>query len=492
MGPPLHDEHVGALREALDAAGYLLEGVAEALGRTGHSALARNETTPGLRATKGGSPVETLTRLWALQAPVDARDLDAALPGLTGPLEAAGMLQRVGSVVRALVDIRPYADDDHDWWVVSDLTPGLDGTPNRVPADHVLGISSASTSLAQLTVRRPVERALDLGTGCGVQALHLATHADRVVATDVNPRALRMAHLTAGLNGVPLDLRQGSLFDPVAGEEFDLVVSNPPFVVSPGTGDLLTYRDSGLAGDEMVRRVVAGAAACLRPGGVAQVLANWVHAAGEPWEERVGGWVAATGCDAWVVQREVADVAQYVELWLRDAGLDREPAYTQRYDAWATWFDHEGIEGVGFGWLALRRSGREAPLVRLEPWPYEVEQPLGPEIAAWERRTELLAQLADDQVLSVRWRIRPDVQQESIGPPGAPDPERIVLRQQRGMRRARQVDTVGAALAGASDGDLSAGQILAAVASLLELPPQPPGDQAELVRSLVAEGFLVP
>ena len=74
--------------------------------------------------------------------------------------------------------------------MASDLTPGLDGAPDRVGADHVLGISSAATSLAQLTVREPVGRALDLGTGCGVQALHLAAHCRRVVATDVNQRAL--------------------------------------------------------------------------------------------------------------------------------------------------------------------------------------------------------------------------------------------------------------------------------------------------------------
>ena len=92
--------------------------------------------------------------------------------------------------VRALLDCRPYADDEHDWWVVSDLTPGLDGQHITVTADHVLGVSPASTSLAQLTIREPVDRALDLGTGCGVQALHLSTHAGTVVATDVNRRAL--------------------------------------------------------------------------------------------------------------------------------------------------------------------------------------------------------------------------------------------------------------------------------------------------------------
>ena len=99
--------------------------------------------------------------------------------------------------------------------------------------DFVLGVSAASTTLAQLTVRRPVPRALDLGTGCGVQSLHLARHSAEVVATDLNPRALALARLTALINGIDLDLREGSLYAPVAGERFDLITTNPPYVMSP-------------------------------------------------------------------------------------------------------------------------------------------------------------------------------------------------------------------------------------------------------------------
>ena len=80
----------------------------------------------------------------------------------------------------------------------------------------MLGISPAATSLAQLTLREPVKRALDLGTGCGVQALHLAGHADTVVATDVNERAVWAAGFNAALNELPtIEVRTGSLFDPV-------------------------------------------------------------------------------------------------------------------------------------------------------------------------------------------------------------------------------------------------------------------------------------
>jgi hypothetical protein len=487
------------LRAALDSAGYTYDGVAGLLGSTAHAALSRNETTPGLRATGDGSPTATLTRLWLLQAAVPLADAERALPGLVGPLGELGIVQRSGDQVRALVDVRPYADEDHDWWVLSDLTPGLDGRNLRVGSDHVLGVSSASTSLAQLTVRDPVDRALDLGTGCGVQALHLAAHAREVVATDVNARALRMTRLNAELNGVfedgRLDVRDGSLFEPVADERFDLVVTNPPFVISPATGERLVYRDSGLPGDEVVRRVVTEAPRHLRPGGWCQVLANWVIEKNRPWDERLASWVEGTtdreGCDVWVVQREVADPAQYVELWLKDAGLHGTLDYTARYDAWLGWFEEQGVEGVGFGWLNLHRTDPGRRALRFEEWPYEVEQPLGPEIGDWGRRVGLDRSLDDGALLAARLVARSDVRQETVGQPGAEDPQEIVLRQQRGLRRARKADTVEAGLVGACDGDLSVAQILDALAALLDSDP---GDVRKgylpVVRDLLVEGFL--
>ncbi len=115
-------------------------------------------------------------------------------------------------------------------------------------ADHVAGVHRPSVTLSDLTVRRPVERALDMGTGCGIQALLAAGHAERVVATDVNERALAFTALNAALNGVEnVELRAGSFFEPVAGERFGLVVSNPPYVISPEASFL--FRDSGLGRD---------------------------------------------------------------------------------------------------------------------------------------------------------------------------------------------------------------------------------------------------
>lgn len=486
------------LREALLAADFTYDAISELLGEEAHQALSRNETTPGVRRTTSGEPLATLVRLFLLQQAVPTAAAEQALPGLVDRLATAGVLTQSVGEVAARLDVRPYASEQGDLWVVSDLTPGLNGTATSVTGDYVLGISPASSSLAQLTVRHDVGTALDLGTGCGVQALHLATHSDRVVATDVNQRALAIARFNAALNDVDdiVEVRDGSFFAPVAGERFDLIATNPPFVISPASGERLVYRDSGLPGDQVVEHIVRRAPDHLNDGGWCQVLANWVIERDRPWDERLATWLPGE-CDALVVQREVLDPSSYVELWLKDAGhhpaTGGDPAsYVERYDTWVSWLESQGVGGIGFGWINLRRRA-DVPtggLVRdLLEWPYDVEQPIAPAIASWADAALAAQAVGPDSHLV----LRPDVLQETSGPAGVEDPSTIVLRQQRGFRRARQVDTVTAAVAGACDGDLAVGPLVDAVGQLLDRDAASLREVylPELVE-MVAEGFLAP
>ena len=187
------------------------------------------------------------------------------------------------------------------------------------------------------------------------------------------------------------------------------------------------------------------------------------------------------------MQREVLDPAAYVELWLKDEGRHGAPDYAERYDTWLSWFEDQRIEAVGFGWINLHRTGAsaQAPVHTLLEWPYDVEQPIAPAVAEWGRAAHATVDLGSRLVAS------PDLVQESLGPVGAADPSTIVLRQQRGLRRATQVSTVEAALVGACDGELSVGQILDALAQLLDLDPQATSaSHLPRVRALVAEGYL--
>ncbi|GAA4131127.1 class I SAM-dependent methyltransferase [Actinomadura keratinilytica] len=485
------------VRAALQRADYTVAAVRDLLGPVAGGALSRDEIVPALRATAGGSPLETLVRLFWLQVPVpgDAPPVDE----LADDLVAAGLVERSGGEVRALLRVEPVesvSGAGHVGHVVSDLRirPGSGGRP---APEHVVGAGGASAGLARLVVHRAVDNALDLGTGCGVQALHLADPAVRpapraITATDVNPRALRLAAMSFALSGLDgVDLREGPLLEPVRGRRFDLVVSNPPFVIAPDAGPRFTYRESGLPGDEFCRRLVAEVPGVLTEDGRCQLLANWLHVDGTPWQERVGAWVEASGCDAWVVQRDVQDPAEYVELWLRDSCEAGTPEYRERYDAWLDHFERQRVTGIGFGWITLRNAGREQPVVRVEELRHAVQEPVGGYVDG------ILDGLAAAREFStacgrqdVRLRTALGVVQEQIGPPGAEDPERIVLRQTGRLRRAAGVGTVEAGLAGVCDGTLPLGPLLAAIAQLTGLDPdQVRAHAAAVLPELIADGF---
>ena len=330
-----------------------------------------------------------------------------------------------------------------------------------------------------------------------MQALHLSGHADAVVATDLSRRALGYAAFNAALNEQDWDLREGSFLEPVAGEAFDLVVSNPPFVITPRTADvpLYEYRDGGAAGDHVVAALTQGIGAHLAPGGVAQLLGNWETVAGQDWRERVGAWVEASGLDAWVVQRDVQDPAEYAELWTRDGGhLPGTSEHEALVGAWLDDFEQRGVEQIGFGVITLHRpTSRRAPFVDLVEATGPVATPMGPTVAAGLVARDRLAGLDDDALLDTAWRCADDVTTETHAAPGASDPHVIVLRQGGGLARSIRLDTLDAALVSVCDGELTARQSLTAISALLDLPTgEALGAGAGLVRRLAADGLLLP
>jgi SAM-dependent methyltransferase len=367
----------------------------------------------------------------------------------------------------------------------------------RLPlaADHVLGVGAASLTLAQATPRTPVGRALDIGTGCGVQALHLAGHAEQVTATDVSPRALRMAATSAALSGQAWDLRRGSLLEPVAGERFDLVVANPPFVVSSGA-DGYDYRDSGLAGDGVSEALVRQLPAVLAPGGTAQLLANWVITGDQTWDERLHGWLVGSGCDAWVWQREVAEPGEYVSLWLRDAGeRPGTPTWNLRYDAWLDWFDQAGVAAVGMGLVTMWRSESADPAVVCEDVPQAVEQPVGALLPGWIARRRWLQHRTDADLLASSLRAADDLvldRSAVVTSTGWQDAT-AQLRQASGLRWSLEVDEAVAAVVAGCDGTRPLSGLVAVLSAALQ---RPAGELAPavlpVVRDLVGRGFLLP
>jgi Methyltransferase small domain len=494
----LDDREVDLLREAL--VDYTVDGVHELVGLAGQAALGRGDLAGLARQLSGDSRLDTLGRLFLLGGVVPEAAARLALHPL--PLDravTAGLVASSGGSVRALLDIRPYAQQGAgnggaaDWWVVSDFGSDVRGGP--LPADHVLGIGAASLTLAQATPRTPVDRALDVGTGCGIQALHLGAHARSVVATDVSDRALTLAATTAALSGQRWDLRAGSLLDPVEGERFDLVVANPPFVVSPGTGGY-DYRDSGLAGDAVCERLVGELPAVLSEHGCGQLLANWIIPADRSWPDRLGDWLAGRGCDAWVWQREVAEPAEYVALWLRDAGeRPGTPQWGQKYDDWLDWLTAAGVAGIGMGLITLWRTDAADPVLVLEDVPQAVEQPAGAHLPAWVARQRWLADLSDASLMDAALIPAPGVvldRSDLLGADGWTTAS-ARLRQSHGMRWEVETDDAVAALVAGCDGRTPLHRPVSVLAAALGRPADEVADAVlPVVRDLVGRGFLLP
>ncbi|MDR2321547.1 MAG: methyltransferase [Microbacterium sp.] len=495
-----------ALAADLDAADLRSEPLRAAWGAEADDALARGIRSPLLRAIEGRTDaLVTLGRLFVLGMPQPEADVAAALArtGLEG-LESLGLGYREdGRVVPAAL-IRPQsfvdADGVGEWWISSDLDElalhHLDGG-GALPPDHVLGVGGASRTLASLVMPVEVERALDLGTGCGIQALLVARHAGTVIATDISARALAYAELNAMLAGVRnIEFRQGSMFEPVAGESFGLIVSNPPFVITPrGAGvPEYEYRDGGLVGDALVEAFVTQAPAHLVPGGSAQLLGNWESLGSARGIRRLESWIAPE-LDAWVVQRETLSPLGYAELWIRDGGTTpRDVAFEPLLDAWLADFAARGVTEIGFGYVLIRRpavlergESAAAPLRRFETVPQPVTS-VGRAFRDGLAGHDALAEGIPDVLL-----VAADVTEARHHMPGQEAPSVIELRQGGGFARTISVDPALAGFVGACDGDLSVTQIAAALADLFEIPLVDLwADLEPRLRVLVTDGFLIP
>ena len=554
------------LRADLTAANFSVTALTGLWGVDADAALARNQRVPAERALttlahtrRRTEPTATLATLFVLGRSVSRAHLIAALPTLgadgaeklgliaaesssapTASTTASTSTSDVAGTVRPLVELRPYSFLDSfgadSWWIVSDLGELALGHP--LGGSHVLGIGGASRTLSGLIMPTPAGRVLDLGTGCGIQAMHASRHAEHVVATDISPRALDLAALNAELNGIDtIEFRLGSLFEPVAGERFDHIISNPPFVITPRVPGVPSYeyRDGGMVGDALVEAVVRGAADHLTAGGVAQLLGNWEYRGSGDAFERLQGWLAPAAAahgtadsagpasapldppaplDAWIIEREVQLPSEYAETWIRDGGTRPGPDFDRLYDAWLDDFTARDVTRVGFGYLLLRRPagppaagafgglpagapGGTAPaLQRLERLPEGLgHNPtgLGSHLEACLQAHDWQAARLDAQLLRAHVSVASDVTEERHFWPGQDDPTLMTLHQGSGFGRRVALDTALAALVGACDGDLSLGAIIGALAQLLDADE--PALTAQLlpqVRRLLDDGFLLP
>lgn len=490
---PAHVEDVeGAadLGRTLTEAGYTVRGMLDTLNVEVAGTRDPAAVEYYLRRLPPGQRISTLMKLFWLARAVDPEEAAAALAPLTiERLTAMGILGERDDGVWVRMEIVPRLDfviaSD---WHLEDVAPD--------EAEHVLGMTAPSTLLASLTVRPELETALDLGTGSGLQALLLSRHVKRVVGVDINPRALFYAELNAALNGITnVEFRQGDLFEPVEGSAFDLVVSNPPYVVSPDTQ--FVFRDSSLPGDSFCEAIVQKVPEFLEEGGIAQLLAQWVLRGEEDWSVPLRRWVEGTGCDAILMHYATQEPLSYAAEWNHPRRVATEE-YAAAIDRWNDYYREEGIDAIGWGSILLRRrsggpnwvwahhyagsedvTGKGRHLLRL------VE---AQDFLAAHDDESLLARrvaLVDDHCLDHMIRFRS----------GGKTEEEARLRLETGFRFRAGIDPVAAQILPLLDGSRPLGAVLeeAARNGPDDLSPEEFVSGAlGVVRGLVELGFLVP
>jgi Methyltransferase small domain len=487
--PAFEDPDLGRrARQRLAETNYSEKGLRDALGTSDLLDTAPVDEPGALRRTRDEAPLSTLIRLFFLGVPVSGEAARRALqPMSLDDWRRGGLVTVSDGEVVPLVKIAPY----RNLLLASDLRARL-----RSGADFVLGVSRSSVLVSHTSLTRQARRSLDVGTGCGILALLASAHSERVWATDKNARAVAFARFNAALNGIDnVECVAGDLFEPVAGSRFDLVVSNPPYVIAPTVRYL--FSDSGVRGDEFCRRVVRLGAAHLEEDGYCQVMGNWAHGPGQAWHEPLTGWFEGLGADVLVWGAETQDASGYATTWIQQT----EPEYAGQlpalYDTWMRYFDREGIEAVTYGLITARRASGRQNWVRFVKVPKGSGAPSGEHILRRFAAEDFLESLtSDDQLLEHRFRLAPDVRLEQHYAPAEGGFAAIATRLHLARDPAyytMELDPTVTSLVMSYGGERRLHDVLRdmAAAMRMELDRLAPGG-LQIVRQLVLNGYLLP
>ena len=487
--PGTDRQMLDALRGVLARAGFDPDGVLRTIGVTDSVSIRESDILLLMHRTRGGTPLETLIRLFLMEAPVDVSLLKRAIePMGLGDWVKMGLISVEGGSAFAEIKLFPY----QEMVIAYDIPRRLLSNEGY---DYVMGIGGSSLTLANLTVRREAGCALDLGTGCGFQAFLAAGHCGHVIAVDRNPRAVAITDFNARLNGIEaMECREGDLFGPVEGMTFDLIVSNPPFVISPETRYI--YRDSPMAGDGVSRKIVREAPAYLNEGGFCQILCNWAEFAGEDWRERLRGWFEGCGCDVWVMRNQSRDVANYAANWIRHTEKLETENMEERFDDWLRYYEKQQIERVGGGVINMRRRNGGRNWFHADDGVETMFGPGGEHILKGFAARDFLEGAEDDAaLLGASFILSPHarlVQQKSPSAEGWMM-EVSELHLSRGLSQKGRIDPYVETLLIGCDGARPLGNLIRKMAESLGVDPSAIESAAcALVRDFTVRGFLDP
>jgi methylase of polypeptide subunit release factors len=438
-----------------------------------------------LDRTREVTLLNTLLRwFWLGRSQADDAYTRTVPAGLLQLLLESGLLQREGKLLKPTAMMLPV----ENFLVASDHPAAIEAGD----AEMVLWPNPTSKFLSRFAVRRHSRATLDLGTGSGILSLGAAGYSDHVIATDVNKRVPSFVAFNARLNGIEnIEMRMGDGFAPAAGQKFDLILSNPPFFITPKSDYL--FCDNQMELDQLCRLLVQQAPAHLEEGGFMQMLCEWAQVGDQPWEERIAEWLDGSGCDAWVMKGLTQYPEEYAQHRIRettqDTGRDQE-----LYQGYMDYYRSRGVQAIHDGLIVMRRrSGKN--WVRIEEVPKTPIGNLGDLILSTFAAHDLLLEMeSDDKLLAIKPRLAANVRLEQVCDQSGNrwHAESLTLRLTSGFPFHWKVQPLVAEFLATCDGTRTADQAVEALAESANAPVEIVRREClAMMRKLIERGFVV-
>lgn len=481
---PAKSEVLTQLREVFRQADFTVPAITALLGGTPITEL-KSRSPRLLYATRTRTKFDILIRLFVAGVPAGIEEAASTLDPV--PLEALaklGVLRMLPTTVQPLISVLP-----HDDLIIASDQPFRSG----VAPDYVPGILDSSVFLELFAIRRPFDSALDIGTGCGVQALRASLHTEHVAAVDASSRALDFARFNAALNGVEnIQFVLGNGFEPFAGLQFDLIVGNLPFVITPAARYM--YRDSGMKLDDFAHRIIQEAPEHLTDGGFCQILCQWIEREGEDWRERLPTWFDGSGCDVWVMKNDSLPPDAYAEKWIADTEPHPAEGVERLFEQWMEFYTAERITAIHSGAIAMRRREGDN-WIRMDDGPDRARSAFGGTVLRAFALGDYLQHMDDAALLEQRLRVSPNIHliQRCDWEKGAWRAEAAQLRFHRELEYMANVDQYVATLVARCTGERAVRDLIAQLASESGIAPEALEPAClQLVRGMVERGFVLP
>ena len=473
------------LRACFEDAGYNESSLRKHLGAAELPSRHLRNQARLLDRTSAPLLLNVLLRWFWLALPQKEAEVTSLVPAdILSLLLECGLLQRRGD------ELVPQAMLLHfdGFLVASDHASAL----YNKDVEMVLWPNPTSKFLSRFAVRHHSRATLDLGTGSGILSLGASRHSDVVVATDLNERAVSCARFNARLNDVEnIEVMAGDCFEPVKGRRFDLILSNPPFFITP-QGDYL-FCENPMELDSLCRRLVKEASAYLNEGGYLQMLCEWAQIKGQPWEERVAEWLENTGCDAWVMKGLTQDPEEYAQQRIKETSEDTSQDAAS-FHGYMNYYRHRGVEAIHDGLIVMRRrEGKN--WVRIEEVPTTPKGELGEMIVSTFAAHTMMQQIDSDEkllALKPRMALNSRLEQVCTQHQGQWRAEALTLRLISGFPFHMNVQPLVAEFLVTCDGTRTAGEAIQAFASSANAPIAAVQKEClGIIRRLLERGFMV-